>query len=60
MPATTNHESSWDGLIARVRFGNGLMDMANGGDKWEYWFEATKLTAGTPTVRVAVPDNRYR
>lgn len=33
---------------------------ANGGDKWEYWFEATNLTAGTPTVRVAVPDNRYR
>ena len=55
MPATTNHESSWDGLIARVRFGNGLVDMVNG-----QRFEATNLTAGTPTVRVAVPDNRYR
>lgn len=36
---------------------NGL---ANGGDKWEYWFEATNLTDGTPKVRVALPDNRYR
>lgn len=34
--------------------------IANGGDNWEYWFEATNLTAGTPTVRIARPENRLR
>ena len=33
---------------------------ANGGTGWEYWFVATNLTAGTPLVRLSVPEPRLR
>lgn len=32
---------------------------ANCGTGWEYWFVATNLTAGTPTVRLCVPEPRF-